>query len=196
MVGFAQCHDDIFKELQHFSTTTAHVPFAVNGGFKGLVEKHLNYLVDGVGLTAELCPLRLKSAHKQWLEDLKVAPARDLDGGSPDQYKHAGYLAFWLRRSTPIIRLDIPDSVSSSLSPADKYYVDFLHQFGNEHLAFMIGYEICLFFACYRSGMPLEPAAFSYDSNFAHDVCSTLKRKNMSPHALSLIYRALFMRRR
>ena len=193
MTTFARCHDDIFEEMKTFKINPGEHPAVINGGFWGVITKHLEYLVEGLGLTIEVCPQRLKSAHKLWHEDLNRSAQNDMGGGHLDHFKHAGYLAFWIRRATPVIRIDFDKSKYDRLSASDKYYVDFLIQFSNEHLAFTLGYEICLFFECYRVGMPLDPKAFGYSSAFAHDMNSTLKRKNMSPHALNLIYRALFM---
>lgn len=194
MTTFAQCHDDIFAEMKQYSSDPGGTPVLINGGFSGVVTKHMAYLSDGLGVRVELCPLRLKSAHNLWLKDLKRVSENDMGNGNLDHFKHAGYLAFWIRRASPLIRIDFEEEAFEKLSEGDQYYVDFLTQFGNEHLAFTLGYEICLFFECYKISAPKDPKAFGFDSPFAHDINSTLKRKNMSPHALNLIYRALFMR--
>lgn len=194
MATFAMCHDDIFEEMALFESDISSNPIMKNGGFLGVVTKHMAFLVEGLGIEIELCPKRLKSAHKLWQDDLRHSSERDMAGGKLDQFKQAGYLAFWLRRASPIIRIGFDKSQVMKLSESDQYYLDFLIQFGNEHLAFTLGHEICLFFQCNRRDMPLDPKAFGFDSAFAHDINSTMKRKNMSPHALNLIYRALFMK--
>jgi len=193
---YAHCHDEIFDELRLFDADPAKYKFAINGGFKGTVSKHLHYLVENLGVEVEVHPTRLESAHKNYIDDVYHGSKRDMDGGKLDHFKHAGYLTFWLRRTTPVIRLDIFDRDYENLSEIDQYYVDFLTLFVNEHLAFTLGYEICSFFACRSGGITLEPSAFQFDRAFIHDMHSTLKRKNMSPHALNLIFRALFMRRK
>ncbi|MEO9894795.1 MAG: hypothetical protein ABJD13_02490 [Paracoccaceae bacterium] len=194
MATFAICHDDIFDEMTYFDIETGEDEIAKNGGFLGVVSRHMRFLVEGLGIEVELCPKRLKSAHTLWQEDLKHSSDMDMDGRHLDHFKHAGYLAFWLRRASPIIRIDFDKSKIENLPKSERYYLDFLVQFGNEHLAFTLGHEICMFFQCYRVDMPVDPKAFGFDSAFAHDMNSTMKRKNMSPHALNLIYRALFLK--
>lgn len=195
MATNAQCHDKILDELRDFRADPEKMDYAINGGFSGVVTKHLAYLTDGLGVEVELCPRRLRSAHGLWLDDLNNSSKRDMKGGMLDEFKHAGYLSFWLRRATPIIHIRPKKEALAKLNEKDRYYLHFLLRFGNEHLAFTLGYEICLYFVCNRASRPLDPSAFAYDADFVHDIHSTLKRKNMSPHAMNLIYRSLFMRR-
>jgi hypothetical protein len=134
-------------------------------------------------------------AHTQWRGDLERISEFELNDGIPDHFKQAGHLAYWLRRCKPIYELN----ENKSYPPAGtKEDVDFttdgqelLLKYANEYLAFSLGYHICLLHTITDEK---EAKEFRIDKNYLEIVCQFLRNKNVSPHALYLIYRSLFHR--
>jgi hypothetical protein len=67
----------------------------------------------------------------------------------------------------------------------------------NEICAFLIGFRLCLYFSLKHlidesDHIGHEIQARTLDANLKFDVATLLKHKNVSPHALYLIYRTLF----
>lgn len=49
---------------------------------------------------------RLSDAFHFWVDDLHRVGEIELAGADPDHFKRAAHLAYWLRRSTPVVRMD------------------------------------------------------------------------------------------
>jgi hypothetical protein len=152
------------------------------------VEIFYSYMVDGTGITIEICPSRLSFAHHFWQKDLVRVSKREFDGGELDHFKQSGHLSYWLRRQSPVIRWDISGSNHEE-------YANFLVTCGNEHFSFMLGYRLCLYFECNKD-IPFNESKFALSSKYVRDTCYFLKQKNVSPHALALIFRSIFERSR
>ena len=158
------------------------------------------------GCGVQLSVRRLGEAYDFWREDHTRTLAEGIEATSIslDHFKHASFIAFWLRRMLPINQTlvvsrfrSIPDDPS-----ADENQRFFL-RYGNELCALLIGFQICLF---YEAGLkrssgyvyeirtnPIERLKqFSFPQNIIADFVMILKHKNMSPHALYLLYKSLF----
>lgn len=77
---------------------------------------------------------RLWDAHGLWQEDLDRLKTYELNGSTPDHYKQAGHLIYWLRRSSPVIAFNIAGNASLTSEARD--FRDLLLRYGNEYLAF------------------------------------------------------------
>ena len=120
-----------------------------------------------------------------------------------DHFKQASFIAFWLRRMLPINQTLIVDNYRS-VSEAANANEDqrFFLRYGNEICALLIGFQLCLFYEI----CPLEEdpvvleipnrtenlKQYSLPQRTIADLVMVLKHKNMSPHALYLLYKSLF----
>jgi hypothetical protein len=155
------------------------------------------------GCAASMSARRLGEAYDFWREDHTrtltegIATSVDLD-----HFKHASFIAFWLRRMLPINETRVVSKYKSV--PDDPTANDnqkFFLRYGSELCALLIGFEICLF---YEFGTPKKGAIelrpnrlatlklYHLPSTTIADFVMILKHKNMSPHALYLLYKSLF----
>ena len=113
------------------------------------------------------------------LEDNMLTP--------PDHFKHAGFIAYWLRRHNSVYgfkeELEAP-------SIRQEKARDFIKKYGNVYLAFSCEYKICLY---YEQGDMLAGTKMPEpDQNYFESICYLMKYKSVSPHSLGFIYRSLF----
>ena len=136
-----------------------------------------------------LRPLLLKNI----MQDAYQCYIKDTDrlGGNmltpPDHFKHAGFIAYWLRRHNPVYgfkeELEAPSLRQEEVR-------DFIKKYGNVYLAFSCGYKICLY---YEQGVaPAGTEMPEPDQSYIESICYLMKYKNVSPHSLGFIYRSLF----
>ena len=130
---------------------------------------------------------RLREARALWLNDLSNMK---IEGdGEPDHFKQAGFLAYWLRR-----RLVISITRELSTFAGTPQQIQFLER-PNEICSFLLGFRICLFFQANRKvGPERKEYLESVDlvPEFLKDASILLFAKQLSPHAMYLIYRSLF----
>ena len=146
---------------------------------------------------------RLGEAYDFWQDDCARTLRSGIDGGSVelDHFKHASFIAFWLRRMIPInetYRDPDPEAHSS------KEEQNFFLRYGNEICALLIGFQICLYYEMAsiseESGDVVAPMAdweemlrkTRFPPHIIRDFAMVLKHKNMSPHSLYLMFRSLF----
>jgi hypothetical protein len=130
---------------------------------------------------------RLAEAHMLWEHDLTNMTITDSD--TPDHFKQAGFLAYWLRR-----RVVVERSAEGEGMPEVIYRDDFL-RYCNEWSAFLIGFRICLPFEADRlrgEARMQDLHTFRLNPEYLRDLAVLLHHKNVSPHSLYLIYRSLF----
>lgn len=174
--------------------------------FIELMIPNYNFIANRVGCETVMSKRRLSEAHMLWQTDV----ARTLNEGISksskklDHFKHAAFLAFWLRRLNPInetLLLNADDPVSAHLmtDPRIQFF-----RYGNEMAAIQIGFQICLFFECARTFPKGGKVANLHGSRIDYlrkarfpaellcDYAMILKHKSMSPHSLYLMYRSLF----
>lgn len=134
---------------------------------------------------------RLFDAHHFWTEDVKRLRDFSLNKKEPDHFKQSGHLAYWLRRSNPIVDYDVLGSANAEEEENRKLLFDF----GGEYLAFDLGYMICRHYETSGLLSGTYPNDFNPGTVYVRDVCCFLKEKNVSPHALYLIYKSLLLKR-
>ncbi|MBE8159025.1 MAG: hypothetical protein HAW59_06540 [Betaproteobacteria bacterium] len=132
-------------------------------------------------------------AHQAYMWDVER-----LDGNmkttpdhSPDHFKRAGLLAYWLRRRSPILRWDkYMDMDDCNLDDAQKKWREFIFNYGREFHAFSLGYRICWSMEWNKEQESPMPKVIS-EKRLTH-ICYFMKYKSVSPHAMGLIYESLF----
>jgi hypothetical protein len=138
---------------------------------------------------------RIRDAHILWTRDVNRISEREYEGGELDQYKLAGYLCFWLRRAAPIIgthRGERMGQLSGGNDVIDELLKEqgFIGKYGNEYLAFDIGFKVCRNIEIWRvEGKRRYPVL---KQKFLNDLCEVLKTRSVSPQALYMIYHAIF----
>ncbi len=105
---------------------------------------------------------------------------------SPDHFKLSGMLAYWLRRTAPVY-----DFKSIVVPDANKHLRGLLQKQGSECLAFELGLSICEFFV--RDGGDGVKMVPDISADYWETVTYFMKFKNLSPHAMGIIYRSLFV---
>ncbi|MCJ2079890.1 hypothetical protein [Methylobacterium sp. J-090] len=162
-------------------------------GFSKAVQDYYIYLVDGTGIKLTFDDRRMAYAHEFWNDDINALPRR-MKSGDPDHFKKSGFLAFWLRREPPIMCWDDRGVEYDSLPKSIAFQVDYLKTYGREYGAFMLGYSICRHFESTRNGGAYDGSRYDLTQKYVDDMMFFMKRMNVSPHALFMIYESLFMR--
>lgn len=175
---------------------------------KGKVVNNQNYtsqefFLTSIGLEFEkiakrfgcgiiLNPNKVKAAHKCWVAD--ITGQRISGGGVPDQYKHSGLLAYWLRRK----------QIVESCEPTITYDADYSKNHQNEFLkapSEMLSFILCFNLAAYYTYPRYKTPTYSLEAfmrdsratdQYLYDAAHYLENKHVSPHSLYLIYRAFF----
>lgn len=135
----------------------------------------------------------MADVHHFWTEDIRRLKEFSLAGKDPDHFKQAAHLAYWLRRIGPV--MDYVVANYGPLNEREKRSRDFLRQFNTEYIAFDVGYQICEFYETAALPSGVVPRKFGIDDEYLASICCFLKEKNVSPHALYLIYKSLFYKR-
>lgn len=167
------------------------------------VATYMQFVVDVVGSGARYFPKfvvqRLYDAHSAWLDDLQRVGDREpsLDEGL-DHFKQCGHLAFWLRRTSPIVEMidstqNIADAPGWPLTDMERKFRDLLFAYHNEYLAFDFGYQICRYHEIAKSGGSSRASSLVPTVDYYTTMCHFLKWKTVSPHAVFLIYKSLFV---
>jgi hypothetical protein len=141
--------------------------------------------------------MRLRDMYGAWCNDLNRVGEyeRRIQKGDLDHFKRASHLAFWFRRFTPLLDaadMDLGVDNPEPLTQDQKVFRDFLHGHLNEYLAFEVGLQICLYYERAKANPNPRAASLSVSMNYLETVCTVLKYKTISPHALVAIYRSLF----
>lgn len=126
-----------------------------------------------------------------------------------DHFKHASFLAFWLRRMVPINEMwaldengDTIAETQAPLTPKQKHFLSF----GNEYCALLAGLHIALNHELQRlqnrndklsnddlhALVAAQIAAVELPERFVYEFPRLLKHKNISSHALYMTYCSLF----
>jgi len=142
---------------------------------------------------------KLTEAHGAWKNDLSRVGENEpqLDEGL-DHFKRSGHLAFWLRRMSPLIEAndltrDIADAEGFPLTKTEELFRELLFGYGNEYLAFDLGYQLCKFHEIAKADSSTRAKYLVPDTDYYKIICHFLKYKSVSPHAMYLIYKSLFV---
>lgn len=171
------------------------VPSKFSGTYTGYVVETLG----GARLFPKFAPLRVVEAHGAWKEDLTRVGDREpnLDDGL-DHFKQSGHLAFWLRRMSPLVEaVDLTENVADAagypLTDTEKAFRDLLFGYANEYLAFDFGFQFCKFYEMNKPDGSQRAKAIRLPMDYYQSTCHFLKYKTVSPHAMYLIYKSLFV---
>jgi hypothetical protein len=107
-------------------------------------------------------------------------------------------MAFWLRRVSPVVEaIDLTsnpqDALGYPLSEDELAFRDLLFGYCNEYLAFDLGFQFCRYYEIAKKGNSRRADGLILSEDYLRTTCHFLKYKNVSPHALFLIYKSLFM---
>lgn len=171
-------------------------------GRDAFVDAYSRYVTDVLHDGARLYPQfpiqRLHDAHFAWCDDLKrVGENEPLLEKGLDHFKQCGHLAFWLRRSSPLIDVidetkNFADAEGYPLTDFERQFRELLFAYGNEYLAFDFGYQICRYHERAKPGGSQRAENLTPSVEFYTTTCHFLKWKTVSPHAVFLIYKSLF----
>jgi len=159
-----------------------------------------NYAKE-VFFLAKLFPVvseqRTNDAHAAWCMDIDRVGVNERLQDGLDHFKRCGHLAYWLRRSSPVVDAeDIAGMLTyaggSTVTPEEQGFRDLLFEYGNEYLAFDFALQFSLFYE--RDGASPRAHGLNITQDYIRTVCHFLKFKNVSPHALFLIYKSLLHR--
>lgn len=165
-------------------------------GFRDVFHGYATAALWPAMLIPKLSTPRLEEAHGSWLNDLDRVGSNEPNlAKGLDHFKQAGHLAFWLRRLSPLIEaIDATDSLqdagSYGLDKAGIAFRDLLKPYANEYLAFDLGYQIINYYEHARKDR--KAVTVKLNNDYYQTVCHFMKFKNVSPHALHLIYKSLF----
>lgn len=165
-------------------------------------------LAEKFGCNVDLSMRRLGEAHDYWQGDVErtLAMGTDHETTELDHFKHAAFIAFWLRRLVLInniwFRPEDRHSAAAGDTAPSPMQIQF-YRFGNEICALFAGFYICLAYETYamskrreREGnmQVISDGVFVREmpSHLMSEYPKLLKHKNISPHALYMLYRSLF----
>lgn len=151
-------------------------------------------------------PRYLTHVHDYYHADLE----RSLDHGTPDEtveldhFKHAAFLCFWLRRINPIHDIQFLASLGERRAWEEAAQIpettkwDIFSNYGNEICAFEFGLRIALFFEKFAQSTSPDVISIAgrteVPKGLGADFLETakmLRHKNMSPHAIYLLYKSI-----
>lgn len=183
--------DDIFDKLTDKEWFKSFVKYQYEGVF---FKTEL--------ITPKISNFRILQAHNRWCKDVKRISNNEYDGKTLDHFKQSALLCFWLRRFSPVSEY-IEDPALKPFEGRIRYNDNdrFLYKYGAQKAAFDIGFRICRFFEARRAdskdiyGVSLNISDFDLSryEGYTKDVAYVLSEKNVSPHTLNLIYKALFV---
>jgi hypothetical protein len=152
------------------------------------------------GCTAIMSERRLGEAYDFWIADQNRTLKEGMPEGTEtlDHFKHASFISFWLRRMLPINNTNAGRPVFA----VDPKIQNFFMRYGNELCALLVGFHICLFYEAslerVAGTLSVRKDRLEYlrkcriPEHTIQDFVMILKHKNMSPHALYLLYKSLF----
>jgi len=142
---------------------------------------------------------RLVETRGAWHNDLHRVEEHEpnLENGL-DHFKRCGDLAFWIRRMSPLIdaydiQNNLADGAQPDLLPREARFRELLFGYANEYLAFDFGYQFCSYYEQAKEGGSNRAKNLQLSEDYIRSMCHFLKYKTVSPHALFLIYKSLFL---
>jgi hypothetical protein len=166
--------------------------------FAVFFEKYAESVFEEARLFPVISSPRIYDTWTCWCADLdRVLKHEPKIPDGLDHFKRAGHLAFWLRRMSPVVDAeDIRQMYSYQETPENIALQDdfrkLLYAYGNEYLAFDLGYQFCRFYELEDGS--LRASTLTLDEEYLRTVCHYFKFKTVSPHGIFLIYKSLFQR--
>lgn len=158
-----------------------------NDWFREAVAYTFRTVAYNFGYKAQFSKKRTREARSLWIADIKNMKIDG--GGEPDHFKQAGFLAYWMRRRIPISLLEKTDRFDGSTPQLE--FADY----PNEICSFVFGLRVCIFFEAPKRETDArlkDLEALKLSPAFLRDIAVLLFHKQVSPHAMYLIYRSLF----
>lgn len=151
--------------------------------FREVISSEYESICAYFGCLPKINDIDLLKAQDHWIDDMESLPIAE--STEPDHFKHAGWLCHWLRKKQPITQLTIHD---------DKKMEDWFEDSYNEVCAFVVGLKLVIFHECceydYSNEQIVKAAKRGAYIDILPDVALYLDHKNVSPHAIYLIYKA------
>ncbi|WP_162559687.1 hypothetical protein [Methylobacterium radiodurans] len=130
----------------------------------------------------------------EWTQDLKRLDYIEKKLDRPDHLKCAAYLIYWLCRSSPVSNFVFEDDINEEK--------EFMLKYGREYLAFDLGYRAAQLYERKVNNRDLKEDAFPLHSSmndvcrtdFIETACHVLKLKFVTPDAILLVLKAVFLR--
>ncbi len=159
--------------------------------FDRQIKMYYTYFCRSGSYEPLLIDARLQDAYVAFRRDKKHMSNSLPDKKSPpDHFKMVGVLVYWLRRFAPVC--DLRDLGTTSNMP--KELVELLKEYPSELLAFVLGMSICYGFESEKIDNPNgAPAINANNYDFYKMICYMMKFKNISPHSLGVVYKALYI---
>jgi hypothetical protein len=158
--------------------------------FVELVRLCFNRVALEFGCRVTLNETRLLEAHQFWTQDMERLRRFELPTSpSIDQFKQAGHLVYWLRRSSPIVKTELAEPADEG---GEKERLAFFLKYDSQYCALVLGFELCAFHCANAEGSRFYASDYQLDRDYAEVTCHFLKVKSVSPHALHLIFKSLF----
>lgn len=159
--------------------------------FFNFVDYNFNRFAGQYGCSVSTSGLRMLDVLDAWRRDASAwlgEMNRQQGTTGLDHFKHAGILAFWLRRRLVIERIRYLQPEDSRVEPSSTQ--DRFVEFADELCSFFLGFHFCFRYEYEERRWDLPTAHLSDD--YVATMVTFLKRKNVSPHAMYLIYKSLF----
>lgn len=159
-------------------------------GFASLVIGCFGDMCKEARLTPEFSLSLMHDAWESFCWDTQRLDTNMPKESKPDHFKICGFAAYWLRRHSPVITLK-EDRVKITRDEVVMEWRKLLDDYSRAFLAFYFGYRICYFIeANSEKGGGALPRP---DMDYLKSLCYVMKYKSLSPHAMGMIYRSLFV---
>lgn len=186
---------DIFVKLQDVEWFMRFIAYQTSDILR---EGDTGDILRDSGFLFELSGPLLGEAFNSYHRDLTELGEIDPEWRGLVHSLYSAHLCYWLRQCSPIT------AMHERPHRGDPAYREFLKAYGNEFVAFEVGFRICRFFEARRADLyaMLDALArlrggsiteVSVSTTFLRAVCRILKEQSVSAPALVLIYRALFL---
>lgn len=158
--------------------------------FLSCLAREYEQIAAGHDCNVKISATHAKDARDLWVRDRKrIEVAED---STPDHFKQAGFLTYWLRR-----RLAVETThryqIHAFIEDQDSFVLGV-----NDICAFLFGFRLCLYFEFREliaagADISAELRKIVVEDHLKHDIATLMRGKNLSPHALYLIFRTLFV---
>lgn len=186
---------DIFDYISNLNNETEfdHIFDYLKDNHDNFVEAVRRSYADyffNAGLIADIDENKLLECFVLWKNDLKRIKEFEMsDSYQLDHFKHAAHMVYWLRRALPIISIQ---SAEQDPTQYEEQEQQLLFKYANQYCAFDFGFKLCAFFESNKHGSEVYFAEMAISYDYKQVASHFLKTKNVSPHALFLIYKAIF----
>ena len=156
--------------------------------FVNFVNYNYNKFSREYGCAVVIHHRRTVDARDIWLDDCHRALKKLHSSTEIDEFKTAGFLSYWLRRRCVINEVTLSGPRDLTAAPSD-LQIEFI-KFSNEICAFVLGFHFCVRFQARNEA---DARRIRLPHEFFRESAAFMNTKNVSPHSLYLIYRALFV---